>query len=118
MLVTYNLPLWLYMKKENILLTLLILGPKQPGNDIDVYLQPLLDDLQELWNNGVAVFDAFNKEVFNLKAILIWTINDFPAYGNLAGCTTKGKLACLICGENTASKWLKFSRKIVYMRHR
>ncbi|KAK3228710.1 hypothetical protein Dsin_000591 [Dipteronia sinensis] len=106
------------MKKENTLLTLLIPGPKQPGNDIDVYLQPFIDDLQELWNNGVPVFDTFNKEVFNLKAILMWKINDFPAYGNLVGCTTKGKLACPICGENTASTWLNFSKKIVYMRHR
>ncbi|KAA0055179.1 uncharacterized protein E6C27_scaffold80G00030 [Cucumis melo var. makuwa] len=31
MLVTYNLPPWLCMKKENIMLTLLIPGPKQPG---------------------------------------------------------------------------------------
>ncbi|XP_058214245.1 uncharacterized protein LOC131325811 [Rhododendron vialii] len=38
MLVMYNLPPWLWMKKENVLLTLLIPGPKQPGNDIDEYL--------------------------------------------------------------------------------
>lgn len=48
MLVMYNLPPWLCMRKENIMLTLLIPGPRQSGNDIDVYLQPLIDDLQEL----------------------------------------------------------------------
>ena len=42
MLVTYNFPPWLCMKKKNIMLTLLIPGPKQPGNDIDIYLQPLI----------------------------------------------------------------------------
>ena len=94
MLVIYNLPPFLCMKKENIMLTLLIPGSKQPGNDIDIYLQPLIEDLLELWNNGVNVFDSFDKEVFNLRAILIWTINDFPAYGNLSGCYTKGRLAC------------------------
>ena len=36
MLVTYNLPPWLCMAKENVMLTLLIPGPKQPGNNIDV----------------------------------------------------------------------------------
>ena len=82
MLVTYNLPPWLCMKKENIMLTLLIPGPKQPGNDIDVYLQPLIEDLYELWNNGVSIFDTMTKSVFNLRAILIWTINDFLAHGN------------------------------------
>ncbi|KAK9936382.1 hypothetical protein M0R45_013227 [Rubus argutus] len=91
MLVTYNLPPMLCMKKENIMLTLLIPGPKQPGNDIDVYLQPLIEDLQHLWHNGVEVYDAFSKTVFNLRSILLWTINDFPAYGNLAGCCTKGR---------------------------
>uniref|UniRef100_A0A2N9J4U7 Transposase n=1 Tax=Fagus sylvatica TaxID=28930 RepID=A0A2N9J4U7_FAGSY len=90
-LVTYNLPPWLCMVKENLMLTLLIPGPKQPGNDIDVYLEPLVEDLNELWSNGVNVYDAFSKSMFNLKAMLMWTINDFPAYGNLSGYSTKGK---------------------------
>ena len=118
MLVTYNLPPWLCMAKENIMLTLLIPGPKQPGNDIDVYLQPLIEDLQELWNNGVEVYDAVNKSMFNLKAILMWTINDFLAYGNSVGCATKGKVAAPICSINTCSQWLNHSKKIVHMGHR
>ena len=47
-LVTYNLPPWKCMSKDNLMLTLLIPGPKRPGNDIDVYLQPLIEDLNEL----------------------------------------------------------------------
>ena len=47
-LVNYNLPPWLCMKRKFMMLTLLISGPKQPGNDIDVYLAPLIDDLKEL----------------------------------------------------------------------
>lgn len=118
MLVNYNLPPMLCMKKENIMLSLLIPGPKQPGNDIDVYLQPLIDDLKKLWDVGVDTYDAFSKSTFNLKALLMWTINDFPAYGNLAGCQVKGKKACPICGKNTQHRWLRFSRKFVYMCHR
>ncbi|XP_073153431.1 uncharacterized protein [Henckelia pumila] len=117
-LVNYNLPPLMCMAKENLMLTLLIPGPKQPGNDIDVYLEPLVDDLKKLWDTGVESYDAFNKSMFNLKAILMWTINDFPAYGNLAGCVTKGKLGCPICGENVCSMWLKYSRKFAYMSHR
>ena len=117
-LVTYNLPPWVCMSEENIMLTLLIPGPKQPGNDIDVFLEPLIDDLIELWNNGVQVYDSLNKSAFKLKAILMWTINDFPAYGNLAGCTTKGELACPICGPNVCSEWLANSKKMVYRGHR
>ncbi|KAJ0031795.1 hypothetical protein Pint_14233 [Pistacia integerrima] len=117
-LVTYNLPPWLCRKKENIMLTLLIPGPKQPGRDIDVYLQPLIEDLQELWNNGVNVYDSYTNSYFNLRVILMWTINDFPTYGNLYGCTTKGKVACSLCGDKTNAHWLKFSRKFCYMGHR
>ncbi|KAL8504378.1 hypothetical protein ACS0TY_022923 [Phlomoides rotata] len=35
------------MKRKFMMLTLLIAGPKQPGNDIDVYLAHLIDDLFE-----------------------------------------------------------------------
>ena len=49
---------------------------------------------------------------------MLWTISDFPAYGNLAGCKVKGKMGCPLCGKNTESMWLKFSRKHVYMGHR
>ncbi|XP_020270861.1 uncharacterized protein LOC109846048 [Asparagus officinalis] len=118
MLVNYNLPPMLCMKKDNIMLTLLIPGPKQPGNDIDIYLQPLVDDLQLLWENGVEAYDAFSKSTFNLKTMLMWTINDFPTYGNLAGCSTKGRKACPICGKNTHHRWLRFSKKFSYMGHR
>ncbi|XP_042472108.1 uncharacterized protein LOC122054736 [Zingiber officinale] len=117
-LVNYKLPPLMCMAKENLMLTLLIPGPKQPGNDIDVYLEPLVEDLKELWDIGVETYDAFSKSVFNMKAILMWTINDFPAYGNLAGCATKGKFGCPICGEGISSMWLKYSRKFAYLGHR
>ncbi|XP_010495350.1 PREDICTED: uncharacterized protein LOC104772433 [Camelina sativa] len=118
MLVNYNLPPDLCMKKENIMLTLLIPGPQQPGNNIDVYLEPLIEDLQHMWNDGELTYDAVSKSTFTLKAMLLWTISDFPAYGNLAGCKVKGKMGCPLCGKNTDSMWLKFSRKHVYMCHR
>ncbi|GJX83293.1 hypothetical protein Tco_0332774 [Tanacetum coccineum] len=47
-LTTYNLPPWLCMKESNFMLTLLIPSPKSPGKDIDVYLRPLIEDLQVL----------------------------------------------------------------------
>ncbi|KAE8672344.1 hypothetical protein F3Y22_tig00111843pilonHSYRG00019 [Hibiscus syriacus] len=54
--------------------------PKQPGNNIDVYLAPLIADLKLLWETGVKTYDAYKKEYFNLRAILLCTINDFPAH--------------------------------------
>ncbi|XP_010424529.1 PREDICTED: uncharacterized protein LOC104709653 [Camelina sativa] len=118
LLVNYNLPPHLCMKKENIMLILLIPGPHQPGNSIDVYLEPLIVDLNYLWNKGEPTYDAFGRSVFTLKAMLLWTISDFPTYGNLAGCKVKGKMGCPLCGKHTDSMWLKFGRKHVYMRYR
>ncbi|XP_076912614.1 uncharacterized protein LOC143570978 [Bidens hawaiensis] len=60
-------------------------GPKQPGNDIDVYLSPLIDDLKTMWGTGY---------------------------------NTKGYLACLVCENETSSKYLRKCKKVVYMRHR
>ncbi|KAA0046001.1 transposase [Cucumis melo var. makuwa] len=118
MLVTYNLPPWLCMKQNFLMLTALISGPKQPKNEIDVYLAPLVDYLKILWHDGVECYDAYQDQCFRLKAILLWTINDFPAYGNLCGCTVKGYHACPICGEKTSSIYLPKGRKMAYIGHR
>lgn len=118
LLVNYNMAPHLCMKEENIMLSLLIPGPHQPGNSIDVYLEPLIEDLKHLWCIGELTYDAVSKTTFTLKAMLLWTISDFPAYGNLAGCKVKGKMGCPICGKHTDSLWLSNSRKFVFMGHR
>ena len=61
----------------------------------------LVDDLKELWNERIKTYDASTQHSFKLHAPLLWTINDFPAYANLSGWSTKGKLACPIRNENT-----------------
>jgi len=96
----------------------MISGPKQPGNDIDVYLTPLIEDLILLWDEGVEVFYAYGKMNFNLRALLFCTINDFPAYGNLSGYSVKGHFAYPICEENTSYHQLKHRRKTCYIGHR
>ena len=51
------------------MMPVLIPGPKQPGNDIDVYLKPLIDYLLLLWKEeGVGMWDAHAEEHFNLCA--------------------------------------------------
>lgn len=55
-------------------------GPKSLGMAIDVYLQPLIDELKESWVTGVRTYDAYANSNFVLRAALLWTINDFPAY--------------------------------------
>ncbi|XP_021714663.1 uncharacterized protein LOC110682635 [Chenopodium quinoa] len=116
--VIYNLPPWLCMKRKYVMLSLLITGPRQPGNDIDVYLEPLVDDLRKMWDEGVSVFDAHKNEMFLLRAVLMWTINDFPAYGNLSGYKNKGHKACPICIDDTPNVYLEHYGKDVYVRTR
>ena len=117
-LVIYNLPPWKCMKEPFFILAMLIPGKDSPGNDIDVYLTPLIDDLKELWVDGIDTYDAYSGENFKLHAALLWTINDFPAYGMLSGWSTKGKLACPVCNKGTCSITLKNGGKQCYMSHR
>ena len=117
-IMIYNLPPWLCMKRKYMMLSMLISGPKQPGNDIDVYLKPLIEDLKILWETGVEVYDGYRKESFNLRAMLFGTINDFPAYGNLSGYSIKGQCACPICEDKTDWKRLEFGQKNVFLGHR
>ncbi|XP_026384808.1 uncharacterized protein LOC113280396 [Papaver somniferum] len=117
-LCPYNLPPSMCMKRKFSMLCLLISVPRAPGKDIDVYLQPLIEELKELWNNSVMTFDSFTKSEFMLKERFLWAIHDFPALGTLSRCVTHGYYACPTCGEETVSEWLPYSKKICYMGHR
>ena len=89
------------MKISYLVLSLVIPGPSSPGIVIDVYLQPLIEELRELWDVGVEVYDASSKNRFQLRVVLMWTINDFPTYLDLSGWSTKGMFACPSCASDT-----------------
>jgi hypothetical protein len=58
-LCMFNLPGWMCMKRKFIMMPVLIQGPKQPDNNTDVYLRPLVDELLLLWKKeGVCVWDG------------------------------------------------------------
>ncbi|KAA0032029.1 uncharacterized protein E5676_scaffold96G001260 [Cucumis melo var. makuwa] len=102
-LIPYDLPLWKCIKAPFTFLSLLIFGPRSPGKEIDIYLQPLIDELHELWVDGIQTYDSFSASFFQLRAALLWTINDFPAYGDLSGWRTKGYKACPVYNVDTSS---------------
>lgn len=114
--VPYNLNPSLRMKSEFQMLCLLIPGPRAPSKDIDVYLEPLVDELKQLWTEGVPTFDMDKKEHFTLRAMLLWGIHDLPAFGNLFGCVTHGYKACHVCAVETESE--RIGNKIVYTKYR
>ena len=56
----------------------MISSPRQPGIDIDVYLNPLMT---KLWDDGVFVFDGYQNETFKLCAIFFVPLMTFQHTG-------------------------------------
>ncbi|CAM8953846.1 unnamed protein product [Rhodiola kirilowii] len=78
----YNLTPSMCMKKEFNILAMFISGPKSPGKCLNVFMQPLIDELNIRWETGVRTFDRHERSTFNMKAAVIWTISDFPSSGS------------------------------------
>ncbi|XP_050246160.1 uncharacterized protein LOC126694124 [Quercus robur] len=115
-LIPYNLPPWLIMKEPYFMMSLLIPGPNQPGNELDVFLRPLVDELKELWEEGAHTYDASCGMHFQTRAALLWTIHDYPGFNNVSGWRTKGYHACYTCNDEPYLETLE--SKIGYTNHR
>ena len=100
------------------MLCMIIAGPRHLGNNIDVHLTPLIEDLRKYWVDEVDVYDGNVQQTFRLRAMIFSTINDFPAYGNLSEYSVKGHHACPIWEKNMSYIQLKHGKKTVYTRHR
>ena len=88
LLTPLNLPQWECVNPANCFMCLLIPGPKSPGKDFDLFLEPLIEELLDLWK-GVKTYDACTGKKFDLRAAVLWCIHDYPALGTLSGRTTK-----------------------------
>jgi hypothetical protein len=96
---------------------ILIQCPKKAGTDIDVFLEPLMEYMAKLCNEGVRMCDQYQQEYFTLYAIIFVCIYDAPGGFTLSGQTKGNSGACPVCVDETASVYLPSSRKLVYMRH-
>jgi hypothetical protein len=103
------------------MLSIIVLGKESiKYANMDTYMAALIEKLQELWR-GVITFDVsteVGKQTFKLRGIFMWTIHDFPTYGLVARCVTKGYKGCPICGPNTIAQYSKRMRKMVYTSDR
>ncbi|GKA97110.1 gag-pol polyprotein [Tanacetum coccineum] len=52
---------------------------------------------------GVKTINVAKGQKFNMRAIVLWTINDFPAPSSLSKWSGQGYKACLTCNEDTPS---------------
>ncbi|XP_021775498.1 uncharacterized protein LOC110739339 [Chenopodium quinoa] len=111
-LTPYNLPPSMCMKRQFMFLSLLVPGPKNPKGNLDVYMQPLIEELKQLWEVGAHTYDISMKQNFNLRAAILWTVSDFPAYGMLSGWATSGKKACTYCMDKSKAFWLENGCKV------
>ncbi|GKA20535.1 zinc finger, PHD-type containing protein [Tanacetum coccineum] len=103
--------------KSSFMMMLLIPGPISQGKDIDVYLRPLIDDLKDLWAKpGVETIDVATGQKFNMRVMVLWTINDFPARSSLYGWSRQGYKACPTYNEDTPSTCVL--GKTTYVGHR
>jgi hypothetical protein len=78
-------------------LSTVILGLYSPSRNINVYLRPLIDELNKLWSFEVLTYNISRKKVFKMKTSSIWIINDFPLYGMILSRSTHEKLTCSYC---------------------
>lgn len=83
-IVSYNIPPWLTIKK---LSSFIIIRGKYKVKNMDVYLAPLIEDSNTLWED-VTMYDIsrlIRQREFHMKATLMWTIHDYLGLGECLG---------------------------------
>ena len=54
-------------------LSMVIPGPNSPGQNINVFIRPLINNLTQLQSYGVLIYDVSTKQNILMKTVLIWT---------------------------------------------
>ena len=85
--INNNTPPWLYVKNGHLMLALIVPSRRQVNN-MDACLQPLVDELKELWE-GIHVYDVSRpitiEKSFTLYGICAYTIHDYLGLGVCSG---------------------------------
>jgi hypothetical protein len=92
---------------------LVIPDPKEPKKQMNVFMQPMFEELKKLWP-GVDAYDNHLKRRFNLRAAYLWSINDYLAYNKFAGWCVHGRLNCPVCMEDSGAFRLEHGRKVSF----
>ena len=85
-------------RDQNVILAGLVPGPAEPPIHMNSYLDPLVEDLQKLWTNGIEVLPPDCAHSVNIKAALICSACDIPACRKVLGfCGHMSKRGCSKC---------------------
>lgn len=88
-LVILNLPREDRFKEENMILVGLIPGPKEPSLNINAFLDPLVEELQALWDGIIMEDSSFlGHQVY--RAALLCLSSDIPATRKCGGFVGHG----------------------------
>jgi hypothetical protein len=101
------------LKQGFIFPTLIILGPKEPKKQMNIFLRLLMEEMKQLWQ-GVDAYDSHLKCRFNLCAAYLWSIHDYLAYDKFAGWCVHGRLNCPIYMDDTDAFKLQHDKKVSF----
>ena len=102
--IPLNLPPGVIFQRQNIFLSLII--PGYPGDNMSVYMEPLIDDLLNAWEEGVWTYDRATKTNFKMRVWYMYSLHDLPAYAIFCGWCVHGKFPCPVCKAAMRFIWL------------
>jgi hypothetical protein len=102
--IPLNLPPGIMFEPRNVFLTLII--PGHPGNNMGVFMQPVWDELQHAWEEGVLTYDRATKRNFTMHVWYQYSLHDFLAYGLFSAWCVHGKFPCPTCKADVMFTWL------------
>jgi len=108
--IPLNLSPGVMFQPKNVFLSLII--PGHPGNNMGVFMEPLIDELIDAWENGVLTDDRATKRNFKMHVWYQYSLHDFLAYGIFCGWCVHGKFPCPVCKEAVRFNWLKKGGKL------
>lgn len=87
--INNNIPPWLSKKNENLMLAFIVLGRRHVKN-MEVYLQPLIDEFKQLWERiHVYVYTCIkihsNREVFYVVWHMAYMAHKYSGLGVCSG---------------------------------
>ena len=119
-LINYNLPPWIATEPIFLMFSLIIPKKKSVTSDtIDVYLEPLYDELVKLWKGIEAIQMLRDNDSiqFTLRASLLLMIHDLPAYGTLNSLNVHGYNGCPACIFKPFVRHSSSLHKCIYCGH-